>query len=444
MLPMPSFLSRSATRILAVLLLFFLVQQFLQFRQPTIPRVGNIQSSKKPSCEGLKGLEDVFVILRTGATEAPKKLPPHFTTTLQCAPHYVLFSDYEEDIDGHHVYNSLDEVNPEIVKSHQDFAYYRKLQANGRAAFTEQEIDQWTNAKNTMGGRDSPGWRLDKWKFLPVADKSFRIQPNAKWYIFIESDTFVLWKSMLDWLSHYDAEQPWYLGMQMQIGDVVFGYGGAGFAVSNSAMAKVVQYRKENLKYYDDFTAGHWAGDCILGKALQDSGVKLQWSYPSLFGDAPGDADFNSTFGGADKRPWCYHASSYHHLPAAEYPVFSEFEAKWNAEHGTLLRHRDVFLSYVKPHMRAERPEWDNSSEDIQESSDGTFASCREICQGLPECKQFSLLGKICRTSTVLKLGKKTSNAPAERVTSGWMMDRVDNYVQEMDATCSTQDWIKP
>lgn len=334
---LPSLFSRSITRVLAVVLVFFLLQQYLYFRKSVSVSQDAFTAGAAQSCDSLKGIEDLFVTLRTGATEAPKKLPVHFTTTLRCVPNYALYSDYEENIEGHHVYNALDEVNPDIIATHPDFEYYRRLQEGGRDAFTAEELAHWAAAKNTNGGRDSPGWRLDKWKFLPLAEKALLMKPDAKWYIFIESDTYILWQTLLEWLSHFDSSKPHYLGMQMQIGDVIFAYGGAGFAISNPALKKVVEHRKANLKFYDDFTGGHWAGDCVLGKALADSGVNLMWSFPTLTGDMPADMDFNTSFGGQDKKPWCFYSASYHHLPPSEYPKFAKFEQSWNQEVSTKL-----------------------------------------------------------------------------------------------------------
>ncbi|KAI1084693.1 glycosyltransferase family 31 protein [Whalleya microplaca] len=438
---LPSLLPRSIYRAVAVVLVFFLLQQFWYFHQPV--SVTNHLDDDKTLCKSLRGLEDIFVVLRTGATEAPKKLPPHFATTLRCVPHYALYSDYEEDIDGHHVYNALDEVDPNVIANHPDFEYYRRLQAGGREAFSAEEIAQWSSAKNTNGGRDSPGWRLDKWKFLPLADKAYHLRPDAKWYIFIESDTFMMWRSLLEFLSHFDASKPHYLGQQMQIGDIVFAYGGAGFAISNPALKKAVERRRSNLKFYDDFTGGHWAGDCVLGKALLDAGVNLHWSFPTLNGDAPAEMDFNTSFGGEDKKPWCYYASSYHHLPAADYPQFASFEQKWNQRNAFLLRHRDVFRFYVLPNIASERVDWDNVSG--QEQKDATtFGDCRNICENQVDCLQFSLSGQTCRTSTVVKLGHQVASNPAQPVRSGWILDRVKEFTERMDKTCSHQAWMLP
>ena len=60
----------------------------------------------------LPGLDNVFVILRTNATETPSKLPVHFATTLHCAPHYAIYSDLAEEIAGHPIHDALDEIPP--------------------------------------------------------------------------------------------------------------------------------------------------------------------------------------------------------------------------------------------------------------------------------------------------------------------------------------------
>ncbi|KAI0809700.1 hypothetical protein GGR55DRAFT_161356 [Xylaria sp. FL0064] len=441
---MPTLLSRltrSPSRVFVVILIVLVIFQLYNIRSRPTANFGGHATNYK-SCAGLEGLDDVFVTLRTGTTEAPKKLPAHYKTTLRCVPHYELFSDFEEVIEGKRVYDVLDEVNPDIVATHPDFEYYNKLKGKGRNAFTAEEIAQWAAAKNTNGGRDSPGWRLDKWKFLPLADKALRLRPEAKWFVFIESDTYVLWPSLLAWLKHFDPSKPWYLGQQMQIGDVVFAYGGAGFVISQPALKKVVEHRNANLKFYDDFTAGHWAGDCVLGKALADVGIPLQWAFPTLSSEEPADTDMESGFGGPEKHPWCYYAASYHHLPPSEYPVFYSFEQKWYQTNDTLLRHKDVFYNYVLPRLAAERDDWDNHS-DKEESTATSFRACRTACENDPTCMQFSVTGYTCQTSTALKLGRKA--AAAEQVKSGWIVDRIDAFIERMELACdSTRDWVLP
>ncbi|ORY55106.1 uncharacterized protein BCR38DRAFT_357312 [Pseudomassariella vexata] len=436
---------RTFIRILGLVLAWILFLEVLQLRQTFYLQQDDVDSwIGSDPCEGLEGLSDVFVVLKTGATEAFEKVPVHLSTTLRCVPHYDIFSDYKEQIAGHQVHDALDGVNPDIVASHPDFEYYRRLQQHGKDGFSAQEVGQWLQAKNTNSGRDSPGWKLDKWKFLPLAEKALQLRPEAKWYAFVETDTYVLWRNVLEWLLEFDESKPQYLGMQMQIGDVVFAYGGAGFFISKPALTKVVEHRRAHLKNYDEFTAAHWAGDCVLGKALADAGVPLFWSWPNLVNEQPSNMDFNASFGNMYKKLWCHNAASYHHLSPADIDHFSAFERRWNRMNpDVLMRHADVFRQYILPRIVPEHADWDNLSEHDHGFSN-SLDDCRRICELEDDCVQFSRSGRTCKTSSVLRLGHERSETAVERVTSGWLMDRVYAFVEDMESTCTNEDWVLP
>ncbi|KAH8649130.1 hypothetical protein BX600DRAFT_517523 [Xylariales sp. PMI_506] len=433
-------------RIFAVAVALILVWHFSGF-QESYSSSGLHGLAKQKTvlpCDSLKGLEDVFLIVRTGANEAPEKLPAHFDTTLRCLPKtsYGIWSDLEEEIGGYHVGNALDEIPGDIIKNNADFAYYRRLQEKGRTAFSSEEIASWATAPNSASGRDTPGWKLDKWKFLPLADKAYRQRPDAKWFIYTECDGYINWTNMLHWLDRLDSSKPYYLGMQMQIGDVVFAYGGASFVISNQAMKKLVNQHATNPGVYEDFTSHHWAGDCVLGKVLKDAGVELSWAWPTFFGDMPFDMDYNATFGAPDVHPWCYNAMTWHHLGPADLQEVAAYEQKWNLEHSKLLRHGDVFRNLVLPKIAPVRESWNNLSAD-EESSKKSIEACRQACRSQSTCIQFSYEEgtQTCKVSTVLKLGHAETK---KRVTSGWMMDRIEAFAAEMESQCHGQDWQLP
>ena len=60
----------------------------------------------------LPGLDNMFVILRTNATQTPSKLSVHFATTLHCTPHYAIYSDLAEEIARHPIHDALAEIPP--------------------------------------------------------------------------------------------------------------------------------------------------------------------------------------------------------------------------------------------------------------------------------------------------------------------------------------------
>ncbi|KAH7029279.1 uncharacterized protein B0I36DRAFT_245380 [Microdochium trichocladiopsis] len=443
--------SRLPLRIAAVVFVLFVLHQIYSFHERWSLSNGNVLPRLRPDateipCSALRGLDDILVVLKTGANEAPVKIPRHFNTTLRCVKHHVIFSDLAEEIEGHQILNVLDEVDPSIVAQHPDFEYYQRLQQHGRDGFTAEEQAQWAAAQNTQGGRDSPGWRLDKWKFLPMADKALRHRPDAKWYFFIEADTFVVWETVLAWLAQIDPNKPWYLGQQMMIGDVVFAYGGSGFVISNSALRKVVEHRNADLKQYDEFTGNHWAGDCILGKTLNDAGVPLTWAFPTLQSEAPPALDFASGFGGPSRKPWCYFAGTYHHVTSEETVELGNFEQKWRQKNTRPFRHGDIFKYAIRPNLESERHAWDNASDNGGNEAK-TAADCRVVCDGTPECLQWSFVEGKCKTATFIKLGY-ASQKPVEGqspAVSGWMLDRVDTFVLAMDLSCATQPtWALP
>lgn len=160
-------------------------------------------SPSELACRRLPGADDVLVILKTGGIESHEKLPIHFKTTFRCVPHWIVFSDLEEDIEGHRVYDILDEIDEGVKSSAEEFRLYDKIQewhARGRmpSAVNEALYKQ--------------AWDLDKWKFLPMVKKALQTRPNSKWYIFMEADTSLIWSNLLLYLSKLNPDEPHYIG----------------------------------------------------------------------------------------------------------------------------------------------------------------------------------------------------------------------------------------
>lgn len=439
-------------------------------------------SSTQLTCAQLKGADDVLVVMKTGSTELADKLPIHLNTTLLCYPHSLIFSDHAETLSNHTIHDALANVSEAIKATHDDFALYRRLQYNnGRANLTAAELSgsQGVNAGGKGGKVDNPGWRLDKWKFLPMMAQTLRMEPERKWYVFVETDTYVVWSNLLAWLAEFDAEKNVYAGYQMQIGGQVFAYGGSGFVVSNSALRAVVDLVAKNVTAWEDYTAGHWAGDCVLGRAFEEAGTMLKWSWPLTQGDKPSAMNpFKVAYG---RRNWCSPVVSYHHLAVDEVERMWRFEQEWTAEvrmflkcfcgdgdgvtdllvqKRPLMRQSDIYNALILPSLVPERRDWDNLSElsDLDpEDSDPepqTLAQCREICRAQDKCLQYRLTGTKCTTATEMKLGSATAPVSGERekeeegevvreVHSGWVVERIERTVREAE-TCdyAAEGWI--
>jgi len=424
-------------------------------------RLGALHSGELP-CRSLPGANDTVVVLKTGSTELQDKLPIHLSTTLRCYPNHLIVSDYAETYHGEPIIDALEDVDPSYKASHPDFALYRKLQTSGgRASLAPSELsgprsgpqdlpapnDPTTTTNNTptdakSGKPTNPGWRLDKWKFLPMLNQTLARFPAKKWYAFVETDTYIFWSTLLSYLAALDASQNYYIGAQAQILDVVFAHGGSGFALSRPALERAVAYYGERKAELERATAGQWAGDCILGSVMRDSGTTLTWAWPIWQGGGVGEAVWGEVEFG--KRLWCFPAVSWHHLGPEAVGELWDFERGWVGDgkgndggSPPVIRHREIFREYVLPRTGEARRGRDNFSGD-DGGLVGSLEECREVCEADEACLQFMLdSGGRCFTSARPSMGKASSSG---RV-SGWVQERMVRYYEEAEA-CGGEGWI--
>lgn len=292
---------------------------------PPQPLTSPPSTGHEAHCHFLHGMEDVFVVLKTGATEVQEKLPVHLQTTLRCLPSYAVFSDYEEEVAGVRTHDTLRNIRNETMQSQPDFGMYNRLRTQGRQGLSSGDLTDDVNGP--FGKPNVPGWRLDRWKFVPMVDEALSVRPDAKWYVFLEGDSYFVWPNLLAWLARLDHTRPYYIGSPMQIGDVVFAYSGAGIILSNPAAHMVSKYRAQRAQELDEFTSRNWAGDCVLGRVLRDEQVPLVWSWPMQLTSKVWETDHFSE--GYGRRPWCYPAVSYHRMQPKDILDFYNFEQEW-------------------------------------------------------------------------------------------------------------------
>jgi hypothetical protein len=292
----------------------------------------------------LPGANDTLVVTRTGSTELQDKLPIHLATTLLRYPDSIIFSDYEEGFENRHVLDALETVDSHLKEENPDFELWRRLKQEGRSVLRQDELSGqsiWLDLGT--GKAKNPGWyeqrctnvvartnvylgKLDKFKFLPMVNRTLHEFPEKKWYTFVEPDTFIFWQTQLVYLSHLDWTKPYYIGGQILIGDVEFGQGGNGYIISRPALENVVSHYQAHQREYEDFTGGHWAGDCVLGKALRDSGTSLTRAWPIFQGDDVGNMNYNH------QTQWCQPTVSYHHVSASVIQDLYDFEKAWMSD----------------------------------------------------------------------------------------------------------------
>jgi hypothetical protein len=111
----------------------------------------------------------------------------------------------------------------------------------------------------------------------------------------------------------------------------------------------------------------------------------------------------------------------------------------------SFIRQRDVFIGYIQPQIKPDRTGWDNLSEDDKDdnSASNSFDGCRVACEKESSCLQFSYAAKKCKTSKVVKLGKASDGNNVNDIRSGWLTDRINTVVQNMEE-CDADNWILP
>lgn len=302
-----------------------------------------------PSCLDIPGANDTLVVLKTGSTELQDKLPVHIATTLRCYPNQLVFSDHEEQFQGISILDALEDVDAEFKENHDDFELYRRLQQYGRASLDSSELSGPVSGPSGGSGKPlNPGWRLDKWKFLPMMRKTLQLHPDKRWYIFLETDTSIFWTALLAYLAALDWTKPYYIGNQMQIAADVFAHGGSGYVISRPALEMVVKHYLENKREWENITRDHWAGDCVLGMALKAAGTPLLWAWPIWQGNDIGNMIYNRT--DYNRRLWCNPTVSYHHVNPPSIKDLWIFEQRWLSENGKVL-HSPEFRKHELTNM---------------------------------------------------------------------------------------------
>ena len=175
------------------------------------------------SCQAPRSklVQDVQVILRTGGSEPLSRIRSHLSTVLYPIPpgNVVVFSDLEETLGGVHIQDAYTNISKEELHLYPEFALYD---------IQQEYQDEGKDTRELQGG-----WILGKYMNLPMKRKIWEMQqelsekglPRKKWFVFVETDTFIEWENLFELLSHLDATKPVYIGSPVWLDDVIFAHG---------------------------------------------------------------------------------------------------------------------------------------------------------------------------------------------------------------------------
>ncbi|KAK8104481.1 uncharacterized protein PG998_011514 [Apiospora kogelbergensis] len=459
-----TFSIRRNNRIVPPIICLFTICLLWWFIEPTgrhqLPKYGlNVQSpevapvaakTRPETLPGSHGSEpsgnvtqdDVLLILKTGATVMWRRLPIHLATTF--APerihpqNTVIYADVDAQLGRHRVIDVLADL-PKAAGASPSFAAYREARDWHAANYYLEQAGLPGDVATTEG--PPGGWRLDKYKFLPLIQRAGRDWPNAKWYLYTEDDTYLFLPNVLRYLSTHDHRAPHWLG---GLGEMLGSFGRDG--------------GKEDLvAKYHQFVEDSSFGDYALGKVLNDFGVHL------------GDPVTNDrTEGGAwgfnglphwkiefSAENWCKPVLSWHHAHSRDIAMYYELEKSWNFEYLLTLckktmTYGDFYKLAIAPSLSRRKEWWDNMSnryhltpqsvltvvrpKDAADSSSWSQSwksdkNCEAACTSWSSCVQWYYYQYECKLDDRIFMGygyPETMRYRKEKLESisGWLPDR--------------------
>lgn len=240
--------------------------------------------------------ETVQIVLKTGMTDEPKRLLTHLNTVTRCIPNLLIVSDHDDLVNGHKVNDVLAELSASYKEHNPDFATY----------YTQKELKE---SGNITEYNTEAGWKLDRFKFLPMVQKAYNKSSQAEWFVFIETDTYIFWDNLFRLLLHLNSSVPMYIGSPLHGNhdgeDYIYAYGGSGIVLSNTAALALLERKKDSDGTYTEdelYEQEEWIGmvknitygETVLGYALQKkAGVKLSGFYPMFHPLSPESLKFS-------------------------------------------------------------------------------------------------------------------------------------------------------
>jgi hypothetical protein len=204
---------------------------------------------------------NILTVMKTGASEAFNKIPTQLLTAMKCIPSFYVFSDLKQKIGGVEVYDSLETMLPAAMDGNKDFDIYQRQ----KLCASDQE------SCNKGYKVNKEGWNLDKYKNIHISERSYNMSPDYDWYFTIDADTYVFWRNLVAWLKNIDPKTKHYIGHRWWFAGLPFAYGGAGYLLSQAAMADFVGQHPGIANKYDVETAKVEGGDYMLSKALNET-----------------------------------------------------------------------------------------------------------------------------------------------------------------------------
>ena len=398
------------------------------------------QEQEDHLCSHIPNAPDVLLVVWSPAADLYSHLPFQFLTTLRCVDS-LIFSTVSQTLAGHTIHNALENITEPTRKGESDFEFYEILQAAHRA-----HID--------LSGFKDDEHNLDRWGLIPSLLAAYRMHPDKKWFIFMESDTYISIPNLLPWLSRLNSTKSIYAGAQVLIEGDELANSGSGIVLSAPALKTLSDLDDDNSfnKSWEAIVAENCCGDKVLADLLKEAGISLTRSFPLIQGESLLSLDWSPSH-------WCKAAVSWHRMTPQMLDTLFTFERNWSDTHSSSssssnrtshkpILFKDLFNSLLLPliHSSPNITNWDNLAsflEFTESSGTGSFAyvsfdSCRAACDLRQECVQFAWEPSKCRLGKVVQLGEPVTQD--KEMISGWVQHRVERFGEMQVGDCSKED----
>lgn len=271
--------------------------------------------------------DDLVLITKVGSATVHKRLLIHLaeqSISNLYIPNRLYVSDYPLQLttpttDNITFFDALANVSSTISGLDE----FKSLRGELKALIeSNQDLDD-------MSAKDG-GWKLDKYKFLPMVAEAWRRFPGKKWYVVVEADTFLFYNQLVRWLSTLDASQQYLLGhptfCDYDGKSTMFTHGGSGIVLSQGIMQASFGADQEFEHSHDDLIQKSAFGDALLSKSIYDSPqVHLTELSPE------GGEKFNSDPPRVLKftrNNWCSPIMSFHHITPTDAAHLYDFQRR--------------------------------------------------------------------------------------------------------------------
>ncbi|KAJ5815751.1 hypothetical protein N7474_007528 [Penicillium riverlandense] len=380
-------------------------------------------------------LASVQVVLKIGGSEDPERLDVLTSTVTRCITNLLIVSDREAVLNGHRVHDVLADLPPSFRAKAPDFDQYEALQ------------------RDDGSFERAAGWRLDRYKFLPMVEYAKLSNPSAQWFVFLESDTYFFWDNLFRLLDQFDPDVPLYFGSpspghRAKRGEVSwFAYGGVGFVLSRAAVDKLVhrpvgssgEFKLPSLTLQDEqLVTRECCGDSVLGWTLFKKGIKLSGLFPMFNPHPLHGIPFDESF-------WCQPVISLHKTSLTDMAGLTKWEN--SRDRTNPLLYSDLF-EYTRMGELADKEDWDNGEwggfqDPLESPAHRSFEACRSACHDHDHCLSFTYDSTgHCVFVPTMRLGLKKLVSPEIRLSAGWDNEKINSWTASHQ--CPRPHWVKP